>query len=156
MTFPNDFLDLLSDETKALLYLATTMPDGSPQVSPVWFSADGEHVLINTNEGRTKDRNMKARLRVAMVIQDPTNQDRYLGMRGEVVGFTREGGVRRHVSGIRLSEISPVLWDGGVRTMIPRVVDKEIRARGRQVCPQPPVPSAGMRPRPARLPRLPG
>src|SRR5687767_2827596 len=91
MTFPNDFLDLLRDETKALLYLATTMPDGSPQVSPVWFSTDGEHVLINTNEGRTKDRNMKARPQVAMVIQDPTNQDRYLGIRGEVVGFTREG-----------------------------------------------------------------
>lgn len=91
MTFPTDFLDLFTDETKALLYLATTMPDGSPQVSPVWFSIDGEYVLINTREGRTKDKNMKARPRVAMVIQDPNNQDRYLGMRGEVVEFTREG-----------------------------------------------------------------
>ena len=101
MTFPNDFLDLLSDETKALLYLVTTMPDGSPQVSPVWFSTDGEHVLINTNEGRTKDRNMKARPQVAMVIQDPTNQDRYLGMRGEVVGFTREG-ANEHINRLSL------------------------------------------------------
>jgi PPOX class probable F420-dependent enzyme len=91
MTFPADFLDLFTDETKALLYLATVMPDGSPQVSPVWFSIEGDYVLINTNEGRTKDKNMKARPRVAMVIQDPNNQDRYLGMRGEVVGFTREG-----------------------------------------------------------------
>ena len=32
-----EFLDLLKDETKALLYLATIMPDGSPQVTPVWF-----------------------------------------------------------------------------------------------------------------------
>jgi PPOX class probable F420-dependent enzyme len=91
MTFPTDFLDLLRDETKALLYLATIMPDGTPQLSPVWFSAEEEYVLINTNEGRAKDRNMKARPRVAMVIQDPTDQDRYLGIRGEVVGFTREG-----------------------------------------------------------------
>ena len=91
MTFPADFLDLLTDETKALLYLATTMPDGSPQLSPVWFSTEGEYVLINTNEGRAKDRNMKARPQVAIVIQDPTDQDRYLGMRGEVIGFTREG-----------------------------------------------------------------
>src|SRR5512138_2707753 len=68
MTFPTDFLDLLEDETKALLYLATIMPDGSPQVTPVWFSTEGEHVLINTNEGRTKDKNMKARPRVAMTI----------------------------------------------------------------------------------------
>jgi PPOX class probable F420-dependent enzyme len=91
MTFPTDFLDLLRDETKALLYLATIMPDGTPQLSPVWFSAEEEYVLINTSEGRAKDRNMKARPRVAMVIQDPTDQDRYLGIRGEVVGFTREG-----------------------------------------------------------------
>lgn len=91
MTFPTDFLDLLKDETKALLYLATVMSDGTPQLSPVWFSTDDEYVLINTNEGRAKDKNMKARPHVAMVIQDPTNQDRYLGMRGEVTGYTREG-----------------------------------------------------------------
>lgn len=91
MTFPTDFSDLLYGEKKALLYLATLMADGSPQVTPVWFSTDGEHILVNTNEGRTKDKNMKARPRVAMTIQDPDNQDRYLGMRGEVVGYSREG-----------------------------------------------------------------
>ena len=91
MTFPTDFLDLLKDETKALLYLATLMPSGSPQLSPVWFNTDDGYVLINTNEGRTKDKNMKNRPQVAMVIQDPSDQDRYLGMRGEVVGYTREG-----------------------------------------------------------------
>jgi PPOX class probable F420-dependent enzyme len=91
MTFPTEFLDLLKDETKALLYLATIMPDGSPQVTPLWFNIDGEDVLINTNEGRVKDKNMKARPQVAMVIQDPNVQTRYLGMRGEVIGYTREG-----------------------------------------------------------------
>ena len=101
MTFPTDFLDLLTDESKALLYLATIMPDGTPQLSPVWFSADEEYILINTNEGRTKDKNMKARPQVALVIQDPTNQDRYLGIRGEVVSFTREG-ADEHISRLSL------------------------------------------------------
>jgi len=91
MNFPEEFLDLLNEESKALLYLATLMPDGSPQVTPVWFDSDGEHILINTNEGRVKDRNMKARPNVAMTIQDPNNTYRYLGVRGEVVGYTREG-----------------------------------------------------------------
>jgi PPOX class probable F420-dependent enzyme len=91
MTFPTDFLDLLKDETKALLYLATINPDGSPQLTPVWFSTDGEYILVNTNEGRVKDKNMKARPQVAITIQDPNKQDRYLGMRGEVVEFTKEG-----------------------------------------------------------------
>lgn len=91
MNFPERFLDLLDPKTKAHLFLATIMPDGSPQVTPVWFDHDGEHILVNTNEGRVKDQNMKARPKVAMVIQDPTNPLRYLGMRGEVVSYTREG-----------------------------------------------------------------
>ncbi|MGD8404039.1 MAG: PPOX class F420-dependent oxidoreductase [Anaerolineales bacterium] len=92
MNFPKDFLDLLEPETKAFLYLATTMPDGSPQVTPVWFDHDDDHILINTNEGRIKDRNMKERSKVALVIQDPSDPYRYLGIRGEVVSYTSEGG----------------------------------------------------------------
>src|SRR5574342_1178112 len=91
MNFPSDFQDLLNEDSKALLYLATLMPDGSPQVTPVWFETDGEHILINTNEGRVKDKNMKARPKVAMTIQDPNKIYRYLGIRGEVVSYTTEG-----------------------------------------------------------------
>jgi len=91
MKFPEEYQDLLSDESKALLYLATIMPDGSPQVTPVWFSADDEYILINTNEGRVKDQNMKSRRHVAMTIQDPNKPYRYLGIRGEVVSYTTAG-----------------------------------------------------------------
>ena len=91
MSFPEEFRDLLKPETKAYLFLATIMPDGSPQVTPVWFDNVGEYILINTNEGRVKDRNMKKRPKVAMVIQDPADPFRYLGIRGEVVSYTREG-----------------------------------------------------------------
>lgn len=121
MTFPTDFLDLFTDETKALLYLATTMPDGSPQVSPVWFSIDGDYVLINTNEGRTKDKNMKVRPRVAMVIQDPNDPDRYLGMRGEVVEFTREG-ADEHINRLSLKYYNkPWKYREGQRRIIYRI-----------------------------------
>jgi PPOX class probable F420-dependent enzyme len=99
MTFPTEFLDLLRDDSNALLYLATIMSDGSPQVTPVWFSTDGEHILINTNEGRTKDRNMKTRPKVAMTIQDPDDPYRYLGIRGEVIGYTREG-ANEHINSL--------------------------------------------------------
>jgi PPOX class probable F420-dependent enzyme len=91
MTFPTDFLDLLKDETKALLYLATLMSDGTPQVTPVWFNSDGDDILINTREGRVKDKNMRARPQVAIVIQDPKKQTRYLGIRGQIIDFTKEG-----------------------------------------------------------------
>jgi PPOX class probable F420-dependent enzyme len=89
--FPQEYLDLLKNETKAYLFLATTMSDGSPQVTPIWFSADDEYILINTNEGRTKDRNMKARPRVALVIQDPKTPYRYIQIRGEISEHTTQG-----------------------------------------------------------------
>ena len=118
MTFPAEFHDLLREETKALLYLATKMPDGSPQVTPVWFSIDGDYVLINTNEGRIKDRNMKARPQVAMVIQDPSNQDRYLGIRGNVVGYTREG-ANEHINRLSLKYYNkPWTYREGQRRII--------------------------------------
>ena len=121
MTFPTDFSDLLKEETKALLYLATIMSDGSPQVTPVWFSSDGEDILINTNEGRTKDKNMKARPRVAMVIQDPYNQDRYLGMRGEVVSYLREG-ADEHINRLSLKYYGkPWTYSEGQRRIIYRI-----------------------------------
>lgn len=91
MTIPTQYQDLVSNDSKAFLYLATLMSDGSPQVTPVWFSTDGEHILINTAEGRLKDQNMKARPKVAMTIQDPAERYRYIGIRGEVVGSTHEG-----------------------------------------------------------------
>jgi PPOX class probable F420-dependent enzyme len=121
MTFPTDFLDLLEEETKALLYLATIMPDGSPQVTPVWFNSDGEDILINTNEGRTKDKNMKARPRVAMTIQDPKKQDRYLGMRGEVIGYTKEG-ADEHINRLSLKYYNkPWTYTEGQRRIIYRI-----------------------------------
>ena len=91
MNIPNDFHDLLKDETKAFLFLATIMADGSPQVTPIWFSTDDTHILINSAKGRVKDRNMRARPQVALVIQDPRTPYRYLQIRGHVVEITEEG-----------------------------------------------------------------
>src|SRR3972149_5390276 len=92
MNIPDNFRDLFSKNSKAFLYLATIMPDGSPQVTPVWFDVESDFILINTNEGRIKDRNMKARPKVAMTIQDPNDKYRYLGIRADVVTYTRAGG----------------------------------------------------------------
>lgn len=87
---PENFLDLF--EKKAFAHLATLMPDGTPQVSPVWVDYDGQYILINSARGRAKDRNMEERPTVAMDITDPDNSYRYLGIRGKVVEITEEGG----------------------------------------------------------------
>ena len=90
-TIPETHLDLLTDEKKAFLYLATLMPGGAPQVTPVWFNTAGEYILINSAKCRVKDRNMRTRPQVAVCIQDPSNPYRYLQIRGKVVEFTTDG-----------------------------------------------------------------
>ena len=58
-TIPESHHDLLKDETKAFVYLATLMSDGTPQVTPVWFNMDGDYILLNSATGRLKDKNMR-------------------------------------------------------------------------------------------------
>jgi hypothetical protein len=86
---PDKYLDLF--EKRALANLATLMPDGRPQVTPVWCDYDGQHVIINSAKGRQKDRNLRREPRVALSILDPDNPYRYLEVRGRVVEITEEG-----------------------------------------------------------------
>ena len=88
---PNSHKDLLKDETQAFAFLATLMPDGSPQVTPLWFSTKDEYIVLNSAKGRIKDRNMRARPTVALVIQDREIDTRYIQIRGRVVEITENG-----------------------------------------------------------------
>jgi len=90
ITIPAQFRDLLETK-KAFAHLATLMPDGSPQVTPVWFDFDGTHLRINSAKGRVKDRNMRREGRIAVAIQDPDNPYRYLAVRGRVEEITERG-----------------------------------------------------------------
>jgi PPOX class probable F420-dependent enzyme len=86
---PNSHLDLF--KKKAFAQLATLMPDGKPQSTPVWVDYDGKYLVINTAQGRQKDKNMQRDGRVALSIADPDNPYRYLEVRGRVVERTLNG-----------------------------------------------------------------
>jgi PPOX class probable F420-dependent enzyme len=86
---PNSHLDLF--KKKAFAHLATVMPDGKPQVTPIWVDYDGHNVVFNTAEGRQKDKNLQRDARVAMSILDPDNPYRYLEVRGRIVERTHAG-----------------------------------------------------------------
>ena len=88
-TIPDKYLDLF--KKKAFASLGTIMPDGSPQVTPVWCDFDGEHVLFNTARGRVKDKNLQREPRVSLAIVDPDNPYRYLEVRGRIVERTEQG-----------------------------------------------------------------
>ena len=78
-------------EKKTFAHMATLMPDGSPQVTPVWVDHDGDRVIINTAEGRAKPRNMRNDPRVALSATDPDNPYEAVIIRGRVVEMTRDG-----------------------------------------------------------------
>jgi PPOX class probable F420-dependent enzyme len=72
-------------------HLATLMPDGSPQVSPVWVDVDGDRILVNSAEGRSKPRNVRRDARVAISIYNQENPYSSAFIRGRVVEITHEG-----------------------------------------------------------------
>jgi PPOX class probable F420-dependent enzyme len=88
-TIPSQFKDLFTKV--AFAHLATLMPDGKPQVTPVWVDYDGTHIRVNSAKGRVKDKNMRRNKQVALSIQDPDNPYRSLAVQGEVVEITEQG-----------------------------------------------------------------
>ncbi len=89
-TIPAEFLDLVTSKL-TFAHLGTSMSNGAPQVTPVWFSFDGSHILLNSAKGRVKDKNMRARPAVAISILDPDNAYRYLQLMGHIVEVTEDG-----------------------------------------------------------------
>lgn len=91
---PESHIDLL--ERPLIMSLATTLSDGTPQVTPVWFNFQDGFVYFNSARGRLKDRAIRANPYVALVIVDPDNAYRYLAIRGPVTEITEEG-AREHI-----------------------------------------------------------
>jgi PPOX class probable F420-dependent enzyme len=89
-TIPEKFLPVLT-EKKALAHLATVMPDGTPQVTPVWFFYKDGKFVVNTARGRIKDRNMTKNSRVALSIVDPDNPYAHIAVRGKIINITEDG-----------------------------------------------------------------
>jgi PPOX class probable F420-dependent enzyme len=86
---PQKYRDLFSK--RAFGSLATIMPDGGPQVTPVWCDLEGDYVVFNSAKGRQKDRNVRRDPRVSIAIIDPDNPYRHMEVRGRVVEITEQG-----------------------------------------------------------------
>jgi PPOX class probable F420-dependent enzyme len=76
--------------------LTTLMPDGQPQITPVWCNLEGGDVLVNTMRGFRKERNMHENPMVTLLAYDPACPLRSIEIRG-VVGEMTEDGAREHL-----------------------------------------------------------
>lgn len=89
LPLPDGLLDLLRRPSPC--FVATVMPDGSPQLTETWVDTDGDHVVVNVIDGMQKARNVARDPRVAVNVADPDDPARYYGVRGRVVETTTEG-----------------------------------------------------------------
>ncbi len=87
---PQSHVDLL--ERPLIGSLATTLPNGTPQVTAVWFNYEGGLLYVNTAVGRLKDRAVRKTPYLALMVVDPDNMYRYIQVRGPVVEMNEEVG----------------------------------------------------------------
>jgi len=122
---PEDLLALLREPSTC--YLATSMADGSPQLTQTWVDTDGEHVLINSVRGHLKVRNIERDPRVAVAISDPNRPARYFQVRGRVLDVTTDGAAE-HIEELAQRYLGgPYPWYGGrdqTRVLITIEADK--------------------------------
>ncbi len=86
---PATFQDLF--DRPVIVSLATILPDGSPQVTPVWCDTADGLIRVNTAKGRQKHHDMVARPHVTVMALDPENGGRYIEVRGTVTTISEEG-----------------------------------------------------------------
>jgi len=70
---------------KNLVFIATVMKDGSPQLSPVWADYEDGHIMVNTAEGRVKHKNVLRDSRVAISAVSQNNPLDMTTIRGKVI-----------------------------------------------------------------------
>jgi PPOX class probable F420-dependent enzyme len=72
-------------ENKNFAFVATSMKDGSPHVTPTWIDIEDSVILINTAIGRVKQKNVARDPRVSVSVADNNNPYHMVTVNGEIV-----------------------------------------------------------------------
>ncbi len=57
-------------EEKRFAVVGTKNPDGSPHLAVMWYLVDGDDIVVNSAQGRIKDRNLATDSRMSVVVED--------------------------------------------------------------------------------------
>ena len=129
----------LSEKARRLIeepnfgYLATVMPDGSPQVSPVWIFLENGYVCLNTAAGRVKERNMRRDPRVAISVANRENQYEKVDIRGRVVDMVEGEEAERSIDSLAMKYMGQEQYpwrQPGERRVLVRVQPESVNEMG--------------------------
>jgi PPOX class probable F420-dependent enzyme len=93
----DDRIQQLATQGRNIAAVTTLMPDGTPQTTPLWVDADGEHLLLNTEVHRQKYKNVARDPRVTVTIWDVAQPFVYGEVRGEVIETVTGPDARAHI-----------------------------------------------------------
>jgi PPOX class probable F420-dependent enzyme len=79
-SIPDSHRDLLNAQ---IAVLGTIGASGRPQLSAIWFLAEGDTVKLSLNTARQKVKNLQGNPGASLLIVDPANPYRYLELRGD-------------------------------------------------------------------------
>ena len=93
---PSEYHDLFEKATFA--HVTTMLPNDTPHTTPVWidYDAEDDRILVNTERGRRKAKNVQRDPTISVSMLDPDNPYRFLSVTGEVEEITTEG-AREHI-----------------------------------------------------------
>ena len=57
-------------EEKRFAVVGTKNRDGSPHLAVMWYLVDGDDIVVNSAQGRVKDRNLAADQRMSVLVAD--------------------------------------------------------------------------------------
>lgn len=113
---PEEFHEMLAEE-ETFATIATLMPDGTPHLTITWVDYDPEEdlVLVNTERGRQKERNVRRNPQVGLLAVDPDDWWRYVSIMGEVETLT-EDGAREHIDVLAQRHLGEETYPNPIQT----------------------------------------
>jgi PPOX class probable F420-dependent enzyme len=100
----------------ACVALTTLMPDGQPQITPVWCNLEGAYVLINSMRGFRKEKNLRANPKVTLLAYDPQQPLHHVEIRGTAVEMTEVGALEHldHLTQLYLHRAGARFFGDGI------------------------------------------
>lgn len=113
------------------LTIATVDPDGSPRQAVIWFTLDGQELIVNSAVGRRWPANLLRDGRVSVAVTDRLDGYRWIGATGRAVPVTEQSVAQADIAHMarRYQEDDPVAAERLIRDRFERQERVSFRIR---------------------------